>query len=130
MEEARASWNTIYLDPSGFEAQLTLRDEDEESLRERVADVTARILESGGAPVTRRGRNGPIPTEPPTDDDAEPPNGAPQEKTYVDQKGVRRCNLKLGNGRRCRQPVTEKEGRYGLFWSCPDFREHAPPPPR
>jgi hypothetical protein len=47
MEEARASWNTIYLDPSGFEAQFTLRDEDEESLRERVADVTAHILESG-----------------------------------------------------------------------------------
>ena len=129
MEEARASWNTIYLDPSGFEAQLTLRDEDEESLAERVAGATARILELGGAPVIRRGRNGHAPAEPLADDDPEPTNEQ-QEKTFVDQKGIRRCNLKLGSGRRCRQPVTEKEGRYGLFWSCPDFREHAPPPPR
>jgi hypothetical protein len=28
MQEANASWNTIYLDKSGFECQLTLRDQD------------------------------------------------------------------------------------------------------
>jgi hypothetical protein len=28
MQEAKASWNTIYLDKSGFECQLTLRDQD------------------------------------------------------------------------------------------------------
>ena len=130
MQEAKASWNTIYLDKSGFECQLTLRDEDEESLAQRVATITARILESGGAPVSRRARNGP-PVGPGTGNgDAGSPKEEQQEKTYVDEKGIRRCNLKLKNGRRCNQPVTEKEGRYGLFWSCPDYKEHAPAPAR
>lgn len=128
MQEAKASWNTIYLDPSGFECQLTLRDEDEESLALRVAATTARILESGGAPVTRRNRNGTPPD--PVNSNGEPPNEEQPEKTYLDQKGTRRCNLKNRDGRRCNQPVTEREGRYGLFWSCPDYREHAPAPAR
>ena len=132
MQEAKASWNTIYLDPSGFECQLTLRDEDEESLAERVATTTARILDFGGSPVTRRTRNGPLPKSSASsgNGDTEPPKEEQQEKTYVDQKGIRRCNLKLTSGRRCNQPVTEREGRYGLFWSCPDYREHAPAPAR
>lgn len=28
MEEAKASWNTIYQSKEGFECQITLRDED------------------------------------------------------------------------------------------------------
>jgi hypothetical protein len=128
MEEARASWNTIYQDAEGFECQLTLRDDDEESLAARVAAITSRIVEAGGAPVVRRFSNGQAPAP---NDDAEEPSGSeerPPEKTYIDSKGVRRCNLKLKNGRICRQPVTEKEGRYGLFWSCPSYRDHAPQP--
>lgn len=130
MDEARASWNTIYLDKSGFECQVTLRDESEEALAERVAALVSRILESGGTPVVRRGRNGGAPEDAPNSGDSEAPKDAPQEKTYVDRKGIRRCNLKLNNGRRCNQPVTEKEGRYGLFWSCPNYKEHARPPGR
>jgi hypothetical protein len=130
MQEAKASWNTIYLDKSGFECQLTLRDEDEESLAERVAATTARILESGGAPVIRRTRNGPSNGPGAGNGNGQLPKEEQQEKTYVDEKGTRRCNLKLKNGRRCNQPVTEKEGRYGLFWSCPDYKEHAPSPAR
>jgi hypothetical protein len=126
VEEARASWNTLYVDRDGFECQLTLRDDDEESLAARVAAITPRILESGGEPVVRWSTNGPTSapkeeSEEPTSSDARPP-----EKTYIDSKGVRRCNLKLKNGRICRQPVTEKEGQYGLFWSCPKYRDHAP----
>jgi hypothetical protein len=128
MEEARASWNTIYQDAEGFECQLTLRDDDEESLAARVAAITARIVEAGGSPVGRWANNGPPKADPDPDQDPSP-EGQP-EKTYIDNKGVRRCNLKLKNGRVCRQPVTEKEGRYGLFWSCPQYRDHAPPPPR
>jgi hypothetical protein len=129
MEEAKASWNTIYQDKEGFECQLTLRDDDEESLAERVAAITARIVEAGGAPVARRtsngySKNGASPGEDSTKKEESP------EKTYVDSKGVRRCNLKSNNGRRCNQPVTEKEGRYGLFWSCPNYKEHAPAPAR
>jgi hypothetical protein len=126
MEEARASWNTIYQDKDGFECQLTLRDDDEESLAARVAAITPRILESGGEPVIRRFPNSSTPA--PKEDIDEPggSNGKSPEKTYIDSKGVRRCNLKLKNGRICRQPVTEKGGQYGLFWSCPKYRDHAP----
>jgi hypothetical protein len=125
MEEAKASWNTFYRDDHGFECQLTLRDEDEESLAERVAAITARILESGGEPVVRWVNNSPTREESSASTDAA--QDEQPEKTYVDQRGVRRCNLKLKNGKRCGQPVTEREGRYGLFWSCPDYKEHAPP---
>lgn len=130
MQEAKASWNTIYLDKSGFECQLTLRDEDEESLAERVAATTARILESGGVPVIRRTRNGSSNGPGAGNGNGQLPKEEQQEKTYVDERGIRRCNLKLKNGRRCNQPVTEKEGRYGLFWSCPGYKEHAPSPAR
>jgi len=37
-----------------------------------LADIDNAPLESGGAPVIRRGRNGQAPTEPPADDDPEP----------------------------------------------------------
>ena len=130
MEEAKASWNTMYLDQNGFECQVTLRDEEEESLAQRVADITAHILEAGGTPVVRHSRNGTPSGETNNNNDPDPPKEEQPEKTYIDQKGIRRCNLKLKNARRCGQPVTEKEGRYGRFWSCPNYKEHAPAPSR
>jgi len=36
MDEARVSWNTFYLDKNEFECQLTLRDEEDATLAERV----------------------------------------------------------------------------------------------
>jgi hypothetical protein len=48
MDEARASWNTIYQSEEGFECQITLRDEDEESLMERAKRVMASIVKSAG----------------------------------------------------------------------------------
>ncbi len=128
MQEARASWNTIYLDTEGFECQVTLRDEDEIALTERATVLVSGILESGGVPVVRRGRSESSSSEASTKDSSD--NGSRsvdgEEKTYVDDKGLRRCNLPLRNGRRCSQPVTEREGRYGLFWSCPRYKDHAP----
>ncbi len=129
MDEARASWNTVYLDKNGFECQLTLRDEDEANLAQRVAAVTASILEGGGTPIKRRG-NGHPESERANNGNGDQSLQPASEKTYVDRKGIRRCNLKLNNGKRCNQSVTEKEGRYGLFWSCPEYKEHAPPPDR
>ena len=125
MDEARASWNTIYQSKEGFECQITLRDEDETSLAERIKKVVASLTKSGGAPVRRRNNhsgngnnsnNGGTPRE---DAKSEKP-----EKTYMDEKGVRRCNLKLKNGKTCGHLVTEREGRYGPFWSCPNYKEH------
>ena len=55
-------------------------------------------------------------------------NGEFREPTYMDERGVRRCNRKLTDGGICGRPVTEKEGRYGTFWSCPNYKSHAPVP--
>ena len=103
MKEARASWNTIYLDQEGFECQVTLRDDDEISLAGRAATLITAILESGGVPVVRRGRSGSSSSETPAEGSSD--NGSRsvdgEEKTNVDDKGLRRCNLNLRNGRRC-----------------------------
>lgn len=130
MQEARASWNTIYIDSDGFECQITLRDESESDLAERVATITERIINSGGTPVVRRNfnsgtRNGSKSSNSAQNGSDDSQNGDARNKTYVDSKGVRRCNLKLETGRRCNEQVTEKEGRYGLFWACPNYRDHA-----
>jgi hypothetical protein len=125
MEEARSSWNTVYLCKEGFECQITLRDEDETNLADRAKRVMASITRSGGTPLRRRGH---IPEENAGNGGEEAGEEAPSErpeKTYLDEKGVRRCNLRLRNGQVCRSPVSEREGRYGPFWSCPRYKEHA-----
>jgi hypothetical protein len=126
MDEARVSWDTVYQSKDGFECQITLRDEDETSLAERSKKVMASITKSGGIPLRRRSY---IPdancNNCNSEDRREETNSDKPEKTYVDDKGVRRCNLKLKNGKTCGQPVTERQGRYGPFWSCPNYKEHA-----
>ena len=121
MDEARSSWNTVYQSKEGFECQITLRDEDEVNLVQRAKKVMASITKSGGLPVRRKGSEV---SNAVAGEKEEAPEEKP-EKTYVDEKGVRRCNLKLKNGKVCRQPVTEREGRYGPFWSCPNYKDHA-----
>ena len=125
MNEARTSWNTIYQSEEGFECQVTLRDENEVSLTARAEKVMASITKSGGAPLRRWSH---IPKEN-TATTAEETKGntrpEKREKTYVDEKGVRRCNLRLKNGKVCGHRVTERQGRYGPFWSCPNYKEHA-----
>jgi len=124
MDEARASWNTVYQSKEGFECQITLRDEDEAELTKRAGKVMAGITKSGGVALKRRSylpEQGNRENEQP-DEETRPER---PEKTYVDEEGVRRCNLKLKNGKTCGQPVTEREGRYGPFWSCPNYKEHA-----
>ncbi|MFW6175007.1 MAG: hypothetical protein ACOC5K_04435, partial [Chloroflexota bacterium] len=126
MDEAKASWNTVYLDGNGFECQLTLRDEDEESLARRVAAVTTNLLNAGGSPVVR-GRSGRSGGRQGESGGARNGGngGSAEEKTYLDANGQRRCNLRRRDGGRCGGLVTERQGRYGLFWSCPDYRDHA-----
>lgn len=125
MPEAQSSWNTLYQSKEGFECQITLRDEDEGALWQRVAEMMAAILNGGGTPAKRanfEGEGKPMPKEDPK------PNGSSEkpEKTYLDEKGVRRCNLRLKNGQRCNTVVVEREGRYGRFWSCSNYKEHGP----
>ena len=124
MEEARSSWNTVYQSREGFECQITLRDEDETSLTQRASQVMNDITKSGGQPSRRKGmepnNNGNHQKQP-----VEPKEPEKREKTYIDENGTRRCNKWLKNGTVCGQPVVEKDGRYGPFWSCPNFKEHA-----
>jgi len=120
MEEARSSWNTAYLTAEGFECQITLRDENELALAERVDVIIAGITEAGGTPLRRRAFNSD------NSSSAQASETDYQEKTYVDSRGVRRCNLRLNNGKRCNTTVVEKDGKYGPFWSCSNYKEHAP----
>lgn len=126
MEEARASWNTVYQSKEGFECQITIRDEDEASIAERAQKVMAALAKAGAAPLRRWNY---VPAENATvaGEEANNKNAKSQraEKTYFDEEGIRRCNRKLKSGEVCGQQVTEREGRYGPFWSCPNYKEHA-----
>ena len=123
MEEAQASWNTMYQSKEGFECQITLRDENEISLVDRASKMMSAITKSGGTILRRKSF---VPEENNHHGDVnEEVTSEKPEKTYVDGDGVRRCNLKLKNGRKCNSPVTEREGRYGPFWSCPNYKDHA-----
>ena len=123
MEEARASWNTVFHSMEGFECQITLRDEEESSLVERASRMMTAIAESGGTALRRRSY---VPEENSSHQEVNGETASERpEKTYVDGNGVRRCNLKLNDGRKCNSPVTEREGRYGPFWSCPNYKDHA-----
>jgi hypothetical protein len=48
--EAPASWNTRYLDPNGFECQITLRSETGSELLEKAASAIAYLLKNGCIP--------------------------------------------------------------------------------
>ena len=52
--EAPASWNTRYLDPSGFECQITLRGETGQELLEKAHSAIAFLLENGCTPFIYR----------------------------------------------------------------------------
>src|SRR4030042_1788365 len=48
--EAPASWNTRYIDPNGFECQITLRGESGSELLEKATIAINYLLESGCTP--------------------------------------------------------------------------------
>ena len=52
--EAPASWNTRYLDPNGFECQITLRAETGSELLEKAASAIAYLLKNGCIPFVSR----------------------------------------------------------------------------
>jgi|Deesub1362A_J573_1020465.scaffolds.fasta_scaffold01043_10 hypothetical protein len=113
MEEARASWNTAYLTRDGFECQITLRDDDETQLFKRIVKILAWIREIEGTPLRRK-----IFIH-------EGNRMNPDARIYIDEHGVPRCNLRLKDGSICKSPVIEKHGRYGRYWFCPNYRQHA-----
>jgi len=48
--EAPASWNTRYVDPNGFECQITLRGETGSDLLEKAANAITYLLKNGCTP--------------------------------------------------------------------------------
>jgi hypothetical protein len=126
MAEARASWNLRYVSREGFDMMLTLRDDDEAALSERVAKVLAGVIKAGGRP--KHGESTCVPNG--NGEERKEENGAEADeeddgKTYLDEKGVRHCNRQTSDGHRCGALVTRREGKYGPFWSCPRYKEHA-----
>ena len=119
MEEAKASWNTLYQSKEGFECQITLRGDDEKAVAQRAIKVMTSLSRAGAEPIKRFKSNS----------SSKKPEGTTRQnhngKIYFDSEGVRRCNRKLKDGETCGQPVTEREGKYGYFWSCSNFKEHA-----
>jgi hypothetical protein len=136
-----ASWDIFYQDGRGMECHLQLKAASVDAVLKQAKGAAAAIIEAGGRPSTRMaGRphaaiaanNGKTESDPTDTKPAEVKqnggngNGSPREPSYVDEQGTRRCNRRLTDGAVCGRPVTEKEGRYGAFWSCPNFKAHAP----
>jgi len=48
--EAPASWNTKYVDPNGFECQITLRGESGSELLEKAANAVHYLIDNGCTP--------------------------------------------------------------------------------
>jgi hypothetical protein len=57
-DEAPASWNTRYLDPNGFECQITLRGESGSELLEKAASAIAYLLKNDCIPYVYRSNVG------------------------------------------------------------------------
>ena len=53
--EAPASWNTRYVDPDGFECQITLRAVSGQELLEKVNGAIAHLLDNDCTPYSYRG---------------------------------------------------------------------------
>ena len=127
-----ASWDVFYQDAQGLECHLQLRGTSVGDLLELARGTSVAITEAGGKPSRRMaGRS--TEAEKPKENgngsgNGSSSNGSFREPTYVDERGTRRCNRKLTDGSVCGRPVTEKEGRYGNFWSCPNYKAHAPVP--
>lgn len=130
-----ASWDVFYQDAQGLECHLQVRGPDLSVLMEVAADASLAITEAGGKPSRRMaGRS--VEADKPKENgngsangnDSSTSNGSFREPSYVDERGTRRCNRKLTDGSVCGRPVTEEEGRYGNFWSCPNYKSHAPAP--
>jgi hypothetical protein len=110
-----ASGDIFFLTAEGMESHLQIKGTDTLLVLAESRIATASIIEAGG---TARGK--------PTNGNGK--NGKSAESTlpyYSDEKGVKRCNRMTVDGERCGQPVEKREGKYGPFWSCKNYKNHA-----
>ena len=99
--EAPASWNTRYIDPNGFECQITLRGENGSELLEKAANATAYLLKNGCIPYTYRTNNRPAETK-----TGEAKNGKPQNNGNGNNDNPSWCAI-----HQCEMKRWEKDGR-------------------
>jgi hypothetical protein len=137
-----ASWDVFYQDAQGLECHLQIRGTSIDDLLGLATGTSMAITEGGAKPSRRMAgnshgatHNGDKPKENgngngngSANGNGNAANNSFREPSYVDERGTRRCNRKLTDGAICGRPVTEKEGRYGNFWSCPNYKSHAPAP--
>jgi len=123
-----ASWDVFYQDAQGLECHLQVKGVSLDHVLEQATSASMSITEAGGKPSRRI--HGGNPSGDAAKGNGNGASGPAREPTYVDERGARRCNRRLTDGSVCGRPVTEKEGRYGTFWSCPNYKAHAPAPPR
>ena len=129
-----ASWDVFYQDAQGLECHLQLKGITLDAVLAEATSASMSITEAGGKPsrrMTGRTQDADKPKENGSNNaTSNGSNGESREPTYTDERGTRRCNRKLTDGSICGRPVTEKEGRYGAFWSCPNYKSHVPVAPR
>ena len=133
-----ASWDVFYQDAQGLECHLQIRGASVDDLLGLAKGTSMAITEAGGKPSRRMTGNSHHEDKPKENGNGSAnadgnangnaTNGSFREPTYLDERGARHCNRKLTDGSVCGRPVTEKEGRYGNFWSCPNYKSHAPAP--
>jgi len=126
-----ASWDVFYQDAQGLECHLQVRGTSLDVVLDLATSASMSITEAGGRPSRRMSGNNHGGEKANGNGNGAgngSSNGSFREPTYLDERGSRRCNRKLTDGSVCGRPVTEKEGRYGTFWSCPNYKAHAPIP--
>ncbi len=111
-EVLEATADIFYLTAEGMESHLQIKGTSAGIVLVESQSAIQSIIQTGG--TTRTKANG--------------RNGKPTESTlpyYTDEKGVKRCNRMTVEGERCGQPVTQREGKFGTFWSCKNYKNHA-----
>lgn len=111
-EILEATADIFYLTAEGMESHLQIKGTNTLFVLAESQDAIQAIVEAGGK--TRQKANG--------------RNGKSTESTlpyYTDEEGVKRCNRTTEEGERCGEPVTQRKGKYGMFWSCKNYKNHA-----
>ena len=108
-DEAPASWNTKYVDPNGFECQITLRGESGSELLEKANNAIAYLLQNGCTPYVYT-RYGSRPAETKPDD---PKNGKDQGNGTNGTNGSNGTNSNLSwcPIHQCEMKRWERDGR-------------------
>lgn len=115
-EILEATADIFYLTVEGMESHLQIKGTSPSVILAESKNAIQAIVESGG--TTRAKPNG----------HSAGGNGKCVAVTlpyFVDEQGNKLCNRTTVEGERCGEPVAQREGKFGMFWSCKNFKNHA-----